>query len=164
MPPLPLLGGFNILVSFYLAFSLALRAQNVSGVDRSRIYAALRARLRDAGAHVGAPHGLQLRQFSLELVVGLLREPHHVDRSFRHPDTLAGVRTRGRWLQKPGQRATAQASTTMLVASRIVLTLAATRVSFSVPGGTWMVASPTTSTKRKHVTGSLEHSWHRVLR
>ena len=31
-----------------LAFSLALRAQNVSGVDRSRIYAAIRARLRTA--------------------------------------------------------------------------------------------------------------------
>ena len=31
-----------------LAFSLALRAQNVSGVDRARIYAAIRARLRTA--------------------------------------------------------------------------------------------------------------------
>ena len=45
---LPLLGALNVTVSFYLAFSLALRAQNVSGVDRSRIYAALRARLRSA--------------------------------------------------------------------------------------------------------------------
>ena len=27
----------------------------------------------------------------------------------------------------------------------------------------WMVASPTTSTKRKHATGLLERSWHRVL-
>lgn len=45
---LPLLGALNVTVSFYLAFSLALRAQNVSGVDRSRIYAAIRARLRSA--------------------------------------------------------------------------------------------------------------------
>ncbi|RZJ09805.1 MAG: recombinase [Acidovorax sp.] len=45
---LPLLGALNVTVSFYLAFSLALRAQSVSGVDRSRIYAALRARLRRA--------------------------------------------------------------------------------------------------------------------
>ena len=45
---LPLLGALNVTVSFYLAFSLALRAQNVSGVDRSRIYAAIRARLRTA--------------------------------------------------------------------------------------------------------------------
>ena len=45
---LPFLGALNVSVSFYLAFSLALRAQNVSGVDRSRIYAAIRARLRRA--------------------------------------------------------------------------------------------------------------------
>jgi len=45
---LPLLGALNVTVSFYLAFSLALRAQNVSGVDRARIYAAIRARLRSA--------------------------------------------------------------------------------------------------------------------
>ena len=45
---LPLLGALNVTVSFYLAFSLALRAQNVSGVDRARIYAAIRARLRTA--------------------------------------------------------------------------------------------------------------------
>ena len=43
---LPLLGALNVTVSFYLAFHLALRAQNVSGVDRSRIYHAIRARLR----------------------------------------------------------------------------------------------------------------------
>ena len=41
-------GALNVTVSFYLAFSLALRAQNVSGVDRSHIYAAIRARLRTA--------------------------------------------------------------------------------------------------------------------
>jgi site-specific recombinase len=45
---LPFLGALNVSVSFYLAFRLALRAQNVSGVDRSRIYAAIRARMRAA--------------------------------------------------------------------------------------------------------------------
>jgi len=48
MVTLPLLGAFNVAVSFYLAFSLALRARSVSGVDRSRIYTAIRARLRTA--------------------------------------------------------------------------------------------------------------------
>ena len=38
---LPFLGAFNILVSFYLAFRLALRAQNVGNVERSQIYKAL---------------------------------------------------------------------------------------------------------------------------
>ena len=45
---LPLMGALNVSVSFYLAFRLALRAQNVSGVDRSRIYAAIRSRMRSA--------------------------------------------------------------------------------------------------------------------
>lgn len=45
---LPLLGALNVSVSFYLAFRLALRARNVSGVERSRISAALRARWRSA--------------------------------------------------------------------------------------------------------------------
>ncbi len=45
---LPLLGALNVAVSFVLAFRLALRAQNVSGVDRSRIYRAIRSRLRSA--------------------------------------------------------------------------------------------------------------------
>jgi len=45
---LPVLGALNVTVSFYLAFRLALRAHNVSGVDRARIYAAIRARLRTA--------------------------------------------------------------------------------------------------------------------
>lgn len=45
---IPLIGALNVTVSFYLAFSVALRAQNVSGVDRSRIYAAIRQRLRSA--------------------------------------------------------------------------------------------------------------------
>ncbi len=38
-------GLLNLGVSFYMAFALALRAHNVSGVDRSHIYAALRTRL-----------------------------------------------------------------------------------------------------------------------
>lgn len=41
-------GALNVGVSFYLAFQLALRAHSVSGVDRARIYAAIRARLRRA--------------------------------------------------------------------------------------------------------------------
>ena len=45
---LPFLGALNVSVSFYLAFRLALRAQNVSVVDRSRIYAAIRSRMRKA--------------------------------------------------------------------------------------------------------------------
>jgi len=45
---LPLMGMLNVGVSFYQAFRLALRAHNVSGVDRSRIYAAIRQRLRRA--------------------------------------------------------------------------------------------------------------------
>ncbi|OIP20547.1 MAG: recombinase [Comamonadaceae bacterium CG2_30_60_41] len=39
-------GLLNVGVSFYMAFLLALRAHNVSGVQRSTIYAALRQRLR----------------------------------------------------------------------------------------------------------------------
>ncbi|MDD2843443.1 MAG: site-specific recombinase [Rhodoferax sp.] len=39
-------GALNVAVSFYLAFLLALRAHNVSGVDRSRIYQAIRHRAR----------------------------------------------------------------------------------------------------------------------
>lgn len=41
-----LTGLLNVGVSFYFAFQLALRAHNVSGVQRSTIYAALRRRLR----------------------------------------------------------------------------------------------------------------------
>ncbi len=44
----PFNGALNVAVSFYLAFHLALRAQNVSGVDRKRLYTAIRARLRTA--------------------------------------------------------------------------------------------------------------------
>ena len=43
---LPFNGAINVLVSFYLAFRMALRAQNVTGVERSRIYAAIGQRLR----------------------------------------------------------------------------------------------------------------------
>ncbi len=42
---LPLIAACNLLVSFFLAFRLALRAHNVSGLDRGRIYHALRLRL-----------------------------------------------------------------------------------------------------------------------
>jgi hypothetical protein len=45
---LPVNGALNVTVSFYLAFRVALRAHNVSGVDRSRIYSAIRRRLRAA--------------------------------------------------------------------------------------------------------------------
>ena len=45
MATLPLIGALNVLVSFYLAFRLALRAQNVTGVERSRISRALRQRI-----------------------------------------------------------------------------------------------------------------------
>ncbi|MGL4435788.1 MAG: site-specific recombinase, partial [Giesbergeria sp.] len=45
---IPLNGALNVAVSFWLAFHVALRAQNVSGVDRSRIYRAIRSRLRSA--------------------------------------------------------------------------------------------------------------------
>lgn len=48
MAMLPFNGALNVIVSFLLAFRLALRAHNVSGVDRSRIYSAIRARLRNA--------------------------------------------------------------------------------------------------------------------
>jgi len=48
MALIPFNGALNVLVSFYLAFRVALRAHNVSGVDRSRIYRALRARLARA--------------------------------------------------------------------------------------------------------------------
>ena len=41
-------GSLNVGVSFLLAFRLALRAHNVTGVNRSRIYGAIRARLRRA--------------------------------------------------------------------------------------------------------------------
>lgn len=39
-------GALNVAVSFYFAFLLALKAHNVSGVDRSRIYQAIRHRVR----------------------------------------------------------------------------------------------------------------------
>ncbi len=48
MAMLPFNGALNVIVSFWLAFRLALRAHNVSVVDRSRIYQAIRTRLRKA--------------------------------------------------------------------------------------------------------------------
>ena len=42
------IGPLNLAVSFYLAFSLALKAQAISDVNRSRIYSAIRQRLRRA--------------------------------------------------------------------------------------------------------------------
>lgn len=45
---IPFNGALNVIVSFYLAFRLALRAHNVGKVDRSRIYRALLARWRRA--------------------------------------------------------------------------------------------------------------------
>ena len=39
------IGPLNLAVSFYLAFRLALTAQNVAGVDRRRIYQAMGRRL-----------------------------------------------------------------------------------------------------------------------
>ncbi|MBS0391433.1 MAG: site-specific recombinase [Proteobacteria bacterium] len=44
----PFNGALNVIVSFYLAFRLALRAHNVGRVDRRRIYRALRRRWRRA--------------------------------------------------------------------------------------------------------------------
>ena len=37
-------GALNVAVSFYLAFQLALRANNIGGLERARLYAAIRAR------------------------------------------------------------------------------------------------------------------------
>ncbi|MDA8457328.1 site-specific recombinase [Acidovorax sp. GBBC 3334] len=45
---LPFIGALNVSVSFYLAFRLALRAHSVTRVERARITAALRSRLRSA--------------------------------------------------------------------------------------------------------------------
>lgn len=45
---LPFNGALNVIVSFLLAFRLAVRAHNVSGVDRTRIYGAILRRLRHA--------------------------------------------------------------------------------------------------------------------
>jgi site-specific recombinase len=43
-----LVGPINLGVSFYLAFRLALRAQAISDVNRQRIAAAIRGRIRHA--------------------------------------------------------------------------------------------------------------------
>ena len=57
MATLPVLGALNVGVSFYLAFLVALRAQNVTGVERARIYASLRHRLRSAPREFFLPGG-----------------------------------------------------------------------------------------------------------
>ena len=54
---LPFNGALNVLVSFWLAFRTALRANNVSGVERSRIYAGLRRRLRQHPLSFFVPGG-----------------------------------------------------------------------------------------------------------
>jgi site-specific recombinase len=41
-------GALNVGVSFFFAFRLALRAHNVSGVERAKVYGAIRTRLRSA--------------------------------------------------------------------------------------------------------------------
>lgn len=41
-----LVGVLNVAVSFFFAFRLALRAHNVTGLDRTRLYRAIRARMR----------------------------------------------------------------------------------------------------------------------
>ena len=43
-----LVGVLNVAVSFFFAFRLALRAHNVTGVDRARLYRAIRTRVRQA--------------------------------------------------------------------------------------------------------------------
>lgn len=43
---IPLIGALNLAISFYLAFRVAARAHNVGGVERARIHAAIRSRLR----------------------------------------------------------------------------------------------------------------------
>ena len=54
---IPLIGVLNLSVSFYLAFRLALRAHNVSGVDRARIRVAIWARWRRSAAGFFVPAG-----------------------------------------------------------------------------------------------------------
>ena len=43
---IPLIGALNLGVSFYLAYQLALRAHNISGVQRAHIHQAIWARWR----------------------------------------------------------------------------------------------------------------------
>lgn len=52
---IPVIGALNLSVSFYFAFRLALRAHNVSGVDRARIRAAIWARWRTRASSFFAP-------------------------------------------------------------------------------------------------------------
>lgn len=56
-------GALNVAVSFFFAFRLALRAHNVTGLDRVRIYRAIRAPLnffrpaRASAVAAPVPHG-----------------------------------------------------------------------------------------------------------
>ena len=50
---------------------------------------ALFAGCGDPGGHLGASHSLEVGEFGLELVVGLLGEPHRFGFGFGHPDMLA---------------------------------------------------------------------------
>jgi site-specific recombinase len=52
---IPLIGAFNVGVSFYFAFRLALRAHNVSGAHRARIRSAIWARWRSQPASFFLP-------------------------------------------------------------------------------------------------------------
>lgn len=52
---IPVIGALNLGVSFYLAFRLALRAHNVSGVDRARIRSEIWARMKGAPASFFVP-------------------------------------------------------------------------------------------------------------
>ncbi|MFD2301034.1 site-specific recombinase [Paracidovorax citrulli] len=58
---LPFIGALNVGVSFYLAFRLALRAHNVTRVDRARLTTALRARLRHAPLQFFVPRRMAQR-------------------------------------------------------------------------------------------------------
>lgn len=52
---IPMIGALNLTVSFYFAFRLALRAHNVSGVDRARIRSAIWSRWRTAPSSFFVP-------------------------------------------------------------------------------------------------------------
>ena len=52
---IPVIGAMNLIVSFYLAFRLALQAHNVTGLDRARIRAAILHRWRNQPLHFFAP-------------------------------------------------------------------------------------------------------------
>lgn len=57
---IPLIGGLNLGVSFYLAFRLALQAHNVSRLDRARIRTAIRVRWRTRPGSFFVPESASL--------------------------------------------------------------------------------------------------------